>query len=254
MLATILRLFRRAALADPPDVVAPADEPTLEDGFRKLRVGFTAAVSHELRTPLARLLAILDSADLEGADLRELVGRAREEVQRMRELVDDLLFLSEVEPGGAVASGQGTRLLPVLEDLAAEVRARARRVGIDLVVIASPDVVAPLRPRLVRTILENLVENVFRHARGATRLTLAARREGNVTVLAVVDNGAGIPATDLPRVFERFFRGDASRVSRGSGLGLAIVKHLVTAAGGEVEARRGPGGVGVEVRCLFTTL
>ena len=251
MLTTILRRFRRQAPPQPAGEAAPADDATGEDDFRKLRVGFTAAVSHELRTPLARLLALLDSADLPDADLGDLVSRARDEVERMSELVDDVLFLSEVETGHEVVSLQGTQLLPVLEEVAAASRERAERAGIALVVVASPEVLIPLRPRLLRTVIENLVENVFRHARGATRCTLSGRREGRRILFAVSDNGVGIDADELPRVFERFYRGDASRSSRGSGLGLAIVKHVVTAAGGDVEARAGPGGLGVEVRCTF---
>ena len=72
------------------------------DPFEELRVGFTAAVSHELRTPLARLLALLDSASLDGADTEALLEQARQEVQAMAELVDDVLFLSELETGRAV--------------------------------------------------------------------------------------------------------------------------------------------------------
>jgi len=251
MLTTILRRFRRPAGPEAEREPVVAGEPAGEEDFRKLRVGFTAAVSHELRTPLARLLALLDSADLPDADLRELIVRAREEVERMSELVDDVLFLSEVETGHEVVSLQGTQLLPVLEEVAAASRERAERAGITIAVVASPDVLVPLRPRLLRTVVENLVENVFRHARGATRCTLGGRREGGLVLLSVSDNGVGIAEDELPRVFERFYRGDASRSSRGSGLGLAIVKHVVTAAGGDVEARRGPGGLGVEIRCTF---
>jgi signal transduction histidine kinase len=135
--------------------------------YEELRAGFTAAVSHELRTPLARLLALLESAELPGADFAGLVEQARQEVALVRELIDDVLFLSELESGGAV-------------------------VGL-----------------------------------GSTRAE-----------------------EDLPRLFERFFRADRARASRGTGLGLAIVKHVVTAAGGTVEAGGGPGR-GLRIRCAF---
>ena len=69
-------------------------------------------------------------------------------------------------------------------------------------------------------------------------------------MLAAADDGIGVAAADLPRLFERFWRADAARASRGTGLGLAIVKHVVTAAGGTVEAR-GDRGHGLEVRCVF---
>src|SRR6266545_3037975 len=85
--------------------------------YEGLRVGFTAAVSHELRTPLARLLALLDSASLPGADRDGLLAQAREEVEEMSELVDDVLFLSELESGREVVALGSTPALPVLEEV-----------------------------------------------------------------------------------------------------------------------------------------
>src|ERR671935_148791 len=85
--------------------------------YQELRVGFTAAVSHELRTPLARLLALLDSAELPGADRDGLLAEAREQVEQMSELIDDVLFLSELESGRQVVALGGTPALPVLEEV-----------------------------------------------------------------------------------------------------------------------------------------
>src|SRR5207247_8933037 len=85
--------------------------------YEELRAGFTAAVSHELRTPLARLLALLESAALPGVDRDELLVQAREQVEEMSELVDDVLFLSELESGREVVALGGTPALPVLEEV-----------------------------------------------------------------------------------------------------------------------------------------
>src|SRR5438477_12706442 len=82
--------------------------------YQELRVGFTAAVSHELRTPLARLLALLDTAALPGSDRDDLLAQAREQVEEMGDLVDDILFLSELESGRQVVALGSTRALPVL--------------------------------------------------------------------------------------------------------------------------------------------
>jgi two-component system, OmpR family, phosphate regulon sensor histidine kinase PhoR len=220
-----------------------------EDPFLELRMGFTAAVSHELRTPLARLLALLDSATLEGQDTAELVAQARAEVLQMTELVDDTLFLSELETGRAVVSLTPTRVGPVVDEVLEALRPSAERADIELVRVVADDAEVPLRPRMLRVVVENLLANAIRYAGDGARCTVSARREGDHVVVSVLDNGAGVPDDELPRLFERFFRGDRSRTSRGTGLGLAIVKHVVTAAGGAVEARRGPGGVGLEVRC-----
>ncbi len=222
-----------------------------DDAFQELRTGFTAAVSHELRTPLARLLALLESASLPGAEMEELLGQARAEVEQMTELVDDILFLSELESGRAVVGLGGTRVAPIVEDVLAALRPRAERAGQELVTLVAQDAEVPLRPRMLRVIVENLVANAIRYAGDGARCTVSARREGDVTLVSVADNGAGVPDDELGRLFERFYRGDRARTTHGTGLGLAIVKHVVTEAGGEVEARRGPGGLGLEVRCTF---
>src|SRR5215510_6568856 len=86
------------------------------DPYEELRVGFTAAVSHELRTPLARLLVLLETALLPGADRDDLLTQARQQVEEMRELVDDVLFLSELESGREVVALGATPAHPALED------------------------------------------------------------------------------------------------------------------------------------------
>ena len=108
-----------------------------------------------------------------------------------------------------------------------------------------------MRPRMLRVLVENLLTNAIRYAGDGARVTISVRTEGEVALLSVADNGRGVPEAELQRLFERFFRGDRARTTHGTGLGLAIVKHLVTQAGGEVEARRGPGGLGLEIRCTF---
>src|SRR5207302_5151137 len=105
-----------------------------------------------LRTPLARLLALLDSATLSGADTDELLSRARVEVEQMTELVDDILFLSELESGRAVVGLGGTRVAPVVEDVLAALRPRAERAGQELVRLSALDAGGPLRPRMPRVV------------------------------------------------------------------------------------------------------
>jgi len=222
-----------------------------DNAFQELRVGFTAAVSHELRTPLARLLALLESASLPGTDTDELLGQARVEVEQMTELVDDILFLSELESGRAVVALGGTRVAPIVEGVVAALQQRVERAGQELVALVEPDADVPLRPRMLRVVVENLVTNTIRYAGEGARCAVSARREGDIALLSVADNGAGVPEDELGRLFERFYRGDRARTTHGTGLGLAIVKHVVTQAGGEVDARPGPDGAGLEIRCRF---
>src|ERR671934_487063 len=107
--------------------------------YQELRVGFTAAVSHELRTPLARLLALLDSAELPGADRDGLLAEAREQVEQMSELIDDVLFLSELESGRQVVALGGTPALPVLEEARDRLPRSAGRGGRTVPLYAEPD-------------------------------------------------------------------------------------------------------------------
>jgi two-component system phosphate regulon sensor histidine kinase PhoR len=214
--------------------------------YQELRVGFTAVVSHELRTPLARLLALLDSAALPGSDRDDLLVQAREQVEEMSELIDDILFLSELESGREVVALGSTPALPVLEEVRDRLADSAERADVDVVLDALPDVELPLRRRMLHVVTENLAENAIRYAGPGATLTLGARPG----LLEAADDGRGLEEKDLPRLFERFYRSDRARASRGTGLGLAIVKHVVVSAGGNVQALGGPGR-GLQIRCTF---
>jgi two-component system, OmpR family, phosphate regulon sensor histidine kinase PhoR len=222
------------------------EPPSDQDAYDELRAGFTAAVSHELRTPLARILALLETALLPGQDPDELIDQARNEVVQINELVDDVLFLSELETGRAVVALGSTRAVPVVQEVLSGLREASDRAALMLAVEGDPAMELPLRPRMLRVIVDNLANNAIRYAGpGATMTIRIAPHE-----LVASDNGAGVAAEDLPRLFERFFRADRVRGSRGTGLGLAVVKHIVVAAGGTVEASGGL-GKGLTIRCRF---
>jgi two-component system phosphate regulon sensor histidine kinase PhoR len=218
--------------------------------YEELRSGFTAAVSHELRTPLARLLSLLELAALPGEDVPELVEQARREVDQIRELIDEVLFLAELESGTRVVSLGAEPVLPVLREVVDELEEQSARAGVSLRAEGDPDATAEVRPRMLRVVARNLAENAVRYAGPGTNATLSVESHDTGVVVRVVDDGAGVDEADLPRLFERFYRADRSRASRGTGLGLAIVKHVVASAGGTVEARGGR-GEGLEIRCSF---
>jgi len=250
--------FRRrdAARSDHESSPSPvrAEEPSPAEpdtSYQELRAAFTAVVSHELRTPLARLLALLDTAALPATDRDELLEEARAEVEQMRELVDEILFLSELETGHEVVSLAPTRAVPVLEEVVAALAEPGERAGVGLRVEGDPELELPLRPRMLRAVAENLTENAVRYAGDGASFSLVVERSDGGIVLRATDNGVGVPEDALPRLFERFYRSDRARASRGTGLGLAIVKHIVTSAGGEIEARGGLGR-GLEIDCTFT--
>jgi two-component system phosphate regulon sensor histidine kinase PhoR len=214
-------------------------------------MGFTAAVSHELRTPLARLLALIDGASLPGADPAAALRQARAEVELMDELIDDVLFLSELETGREVVSLGTTEAAPLIREIVSELAESAERAGVTVeLAIENETLELPIRARMLRVVLENLLLNAIRYAGDGATAEIELSRDGDSCVFAVRDDGPGVSAADLPRLFERFYRADRARATRGSGLGLAIVKHVVEAAGGRVEARGAP-SAGLEIRATF---
>jgi signal transduction histidine kinase len=215
--------------------------------YEELRAGFTAAVSHELRTPLARILALLETAALPGEDPAALADQARGEVELIRELIDDILFLSELETGRAVVALGETRALPFVGEVLEKLGETAARAGVTLRAEGDPEATLPLRPRMLRVLTENLAQNAIRYAGPGTTFTITV----SPGELRAADNGVGVAEEDLPRVFERFFRADRVRGSRGTGLGLAVVKHIVAAANGTVEASQTPEH-GLTITCRFS--
>jgi signal transduction histidine kinase len=234
-------------------IVFQSPEPereTYDRTFDALRTGFTAAVSHELRTPLARILALLESAELPDANIPALLEQARAEVENAGALIDEIMFLSELESGKEVVSLGHTTALPVLEQVVEDLVPAAARAGVELSAVGDSSVDLPLRPRMLRIVAENLVENAIRYAGHGSHFTLSIERAGDFAVLTAADDGVGVQEDSLERIFERFYRGDAARSTRGTGLGLAIVKHVVAAAGGDVEAH-GARGRGLRVKATF---
>ncbi len=225
-------------------------EPGDLAAYEELRAGFTAAVSHELRTPLARLLALLETASLPSVNIDELLEQGKAEVEQIRELIDDVLFLSELETDRAVVSLTSTRAAPIVREVLDGLSENALRAGITLGAELDEEAVVPLRPRMLRVVIGNLAENAIRYAGDGAGFSMRVSREGDETVIAAADDGVGVSDEDLQRLFERFYRSDRARASRGTGLGLAIVKHIVTSAGGRVEALSAPGH-GLEIRIAF---
>jgi signal transduction histidine kinase len=244
------RLGEELTAANPGLLVLFLESPPELSAYQELRAGFTAAVSHELRTPLARLLVLLESATLPGSDVGELMEQARLEVEQARELIDDVLFLGELETGREVVSLGRTRAQPIVAEVVASLGERAHHAQMKIDVQADDRVELPLRQRMLRVVLENLLANAIRYAGQGSTCVIQVSESAEGAVLGVSDDGKGVGPADLPRLFERFYRGDQARTSRGTGLGLAIVKHVVTAAGGEIEASS-EAGQGLSIRARF---
>ena len=161
-----------------------------------------------------------------------------------------MLFLGELETGREVVALGRTQAKPIVEEVVTSLADRADHAEISLEVRADSRVELPLRPRMLRVVLENLLANAIRYAGPGSTCSVELSNPADGPLLTIRDDGKGVDAADLPRLFERFYRGDQARTSRGTGLGLAIVKHVVTSAGGEVEAASEP-GQGLAIRARF---
>src|SRR3954470_13508614 len=219
--------------------------------YEELRAGFTAAVSHELRTPLARLLSLLEMATLPDAEVQPLLEQAQQEVEQARELIDDVLFLGQLESGREVVALGPTQAVPILREVVVALADRAEHAEITLQVVDDEQSALPLRPGMLRVVGENLVATWIRYAGPGSTCRASVAQSDGLATLTVADDGVGLGPEDRIRIFERFYRADTARTSRGTGLGLAIVKHIVTSAGGTIEAT-GAVGEGLAIRCAFS--
>ena len=175
--------------------------------------------------------------------------QATGEVRQITELIDEVLFLSELESGARVVSLGPTPMRPVLEEALDELAERAARAGVALELDCDGRVELAIRPRMLRVVARNLAENAIRYAGPGATFTLGRARGRRRRALGK-DDGLGVDESELPRLFERFYRADQARASRGTGLGLAIVKHVVTQAG-DRSRRSGARRRGLEIRCPF---
>jgi len=202
-------------------------------------------VAHDLRTPMTRLRGTAEMALQSGRtvdELREALADCIEEVDRVRSLLDALMDLSEAETGAMRLRRDQvnvTELMAEAVELYSEV---AEQKSIQIAVNQSAEVppITGDRTRLIQ-VLANLIDNAIKYsAPGSDITTTVAPSEGGVLV-TVADNGPGIEAADLSRIWERLYRGDQSRSERGLGLGLSLVRAIVEAHGGRATVESTPG-------------
>ena len=223
-------------------------------GQRKLervRRDFVANASHELRTPLSIIKGYIETLvdghqTMEIADRDKFLKTIQRHSERLKSIIDDLLALSRLESATPGLKFAPLSLNSYFAELAEEYRNRPQAAGHDLAlnVPASVGLIEADGEKLAH-VFGNLVENAFKYTPKGARIELgaAAADDGEVECW-VRDNGPGIPAADLPHIFERFYRVEKgrSRETGGTGLGLSIVKHIVQLHGGRVWAENGEGG------------
>ncbi|HYN87913.1 MAG TPA: ATP-binding protein [Ardenticatenaceae bacterium] len=219
-----------------------------ERAVENARLEMVAAISHDLRTPVAstRVMveAVLDDVVPDEATANRYLVAARTELERLGVLIDDLFELARLETGPL----EMELLLASLEDLVSDtlqsMQPQARACGIHLEGFVDENIgLVRMNPQQIQRVLYNLVQNAIRHTPGGGTVAIRARSAPGAVEVAVVDTGEGIAAEDLPRVFERFYRGEKSRsrTTGGSGLGLAIARGIVEAHGGRIWAESRPG-------------
>jgi two-component system phosphate regulon sensor histidine kinase PhoR len=214
----------------------------------QVRRDFVANASHELRTPLTSIKgfveALEDGAVAEPATAHRFLGKIRVHADRMAALVGDLLELSRLESGERPPRWENVDPEALVEDVVASFADAAARKDQALVPAGggAPPVVSD--PERLRGILENLVENAIKYTPAGGRVEISsALGPAGSAVFTISDNGPGIAAEHLPRIFERFYRVDKAR-SRdlgGTGLGLSIVKHLAEGMRATVSVQSEPG-------------
>lgn len=210
--------------------------------LEQVRTEFVANVSHELRTPLTAIQGYLETllggALEDPAHARRFLEVVARHTERLGRLLNDLTDLSNIELNKISLRLEPTGLLEVIDSVIGIIRPRAQGGGVRLDATLAPDLppVKADRDRLAQ-ILINLVDNAVKYTPAGGQVTVTAHgAPPGMVEIAVQDTGLGIPAADLPRITERFYRVDKARSRElgGTGLGLAIVKHLVAAHGGDL--------------------
>lgn len=229
-------------------VVAVFRDVTATKQFDRLRSEFVANVSHELKTPLTSILGFVETLKEGALEDREhslkFLNIIEQQSKKLHAMIEDLLLLSRLEsskeplrigPVGILALSERVEqtFIPLLKEDSLSLS----------VEVAPKDLQVHAEAASLERALSNLVDNAVKYNRKNGTVSVTARRHPEGVAIAVRDTGAGIPAQDLGRIFERFYRADKSRSreSGGSGLGLSIAKHIVERHGGRIEVESAPG-------------
>lgn len=211
-----------------------------------------ASVSHDLRTPLASMRAMVEALNDGVVSDPETVSRYLHTIQHetlhLTTLIDDLFELSQIDAGALQLHVEPTSLSDLLSDALESMSAQAGRKKIQIQSHVEGELPrVPLDAPRMQRVLYNLIQNAIRHTPADGTITLTLRSKPDGIELTVADTGEGIPYTDLPHIFDRFYRGepartrDSSSAAPGAGLGLAIAKGIVEAHGGTISASSLPG-------------
>ncbi len=212
---------------------------TRTERLEHVRQEFLSNVSHELRTPLTSIIAFVETLETGAMEDTESCQRflsiIRKNASRMQGLIDDILELTAIEGGNVSLRAGRVDLYELVQDVCDSLDAKAAAQGVRLENKVGANVMVYADVRRLEQMLTNLIENAIKFSREQGTVSISYK-SGTRDQILVQDNGDGIPAQHLERLFERFYRVDRarSRDMGGTGLGLAIVKHIALLHGGEV--------------------
>ncbi|MDG1694339.1 MAG: phosphate regulon sensor histidine kinase PhoR [Porticoccaceae bacterium] len=245
--------FSAVMFAENEIVVVISDVTHIND-LEKVRKEFIGNISHELRTPLTVMRGYIDTlSDIEGnsAIATKAYQEMSNQVDRMKDLSDDIILLSKFESDGAAAVEQINlnELLAVIVGEAEQLSAGKHSISLN----CAESVVLNGENKMLRSALGNIVFNAVLHNPQGAEIAIEVTQTKSNTVVVIDDNGVGIDSDEIPRLTERFYRGDSSRNSNtgGSGLGLAIVKHALTRSGAVLDIKSSLGN-GAKFTCTFS--
>ena len=234
-------LFSQNEAAAINGTVVVIRDVTLESLARQSRSEFVAHLGHELKTPLNTLTlyseVLLDDSGEDEAQRIEAVNTIHDEVERLADLVNNLLSITRIEMGSLDLDKQRTRLGELLQDIAHSLsRAAALR---DITVeLDAPTELSPIDvdKDLLRVAINNLISNAIKYNQPGGRVTVSAEESDEAIVIRVADNGLGVSENDQTRIFEKFYRSESSEVRQrtGHGLGLSLTRQIVELHEGEV--------------------
>lgn len=217
---------------------------TEKESAEQARREFTANVSHELKTPLQGIIGsaeLIENGMVKAEDMPRFVGHIRTEAQRLVNLVNDIIRLSQLDEGSAMQK-EDFDLLSVANEAAHDLENTAAEKGVSLSVSGKSTFVNGIK-RLLYEVIYNLGENAVKYNVENGSVFISVAKSGENAVITVKDSGIGIAPEHQSRIFERFYRVDKShsKSSGGTGLGLSIVKHAVMLHGGQIELESEPG-------------
>lgn len=226
----------------------------IEEAFAR-NTRFVADASHEIRNPLTNLSTEVQSVlrrDRPADEYRAALESVREEVRRLSDLADGLLFLARADAGRGLGLDEVADLGAAAAEAAKVLSAEAAAKGLTFRLNVTGGVRVRGDVAALGRLARNLVENAVRYAPEGGRVEVRVSAEGGEAALAVEDSGPGIPEEEVPHVFERFWRGEAARARapQGAGLGLSIASEVAAAHGGRIEVGRSDLG-GARIRAFF---